>query len=352
MAETGSYGGEVRRATIDDVAAAANVSVATVSRALRGLPNVADGTRRRVLEAAESLAYRADPHASRLAAGRTMTVGMGVPLLARWYFSQVVAAAEALLAVEGYDVLLFAMGTDADRHRVVSNWADLGRRVDALILVDLVPTAAEASELTRRSAPVVTIGSRCEGISSVVIDNRAAAQAATEHLLALGHSAIGLVGSQPLHTVSFPVPQARRAGYRAALRAAGVAPRAELEVSANFSMPDAVAATGRLLDLPEPPTAVFAMSDEMAFGVLVAARARSVRVPEELAVVGFDDHELARVVELTTVAQPVAQIGVVAAQLALEGLQGSEPRHVELPTHLVVRGSTAPRPAAAVLDSL
>ena len=334
------------RATIDDVAQAANVSVATVSRALRGLPNVADGTRRRVLEAAEALAYRADPHASRLAAGRTMTVGMGVPLLNRWYFSRVVASAEAALATEGYDVLLFAMGTDAARHRVVSNWADLARRVDALILVDLVLSRTEATELSRQSAAVVTIGSRQRGLSSVVIDNLAGATAATEHLLALGHKAIGLVGNQPLHTVSFPVPASRRAGYRAALRNAGITHRPELESPANFSMEAAVAATDRLLALPDPPTAIFAMSDEMAFGVLMSARGNGLSVPRDLSIVGFDDHELAEVVELTSVSQPVAQTGVIAARLALEGLKDSAiSQHVELPTQLVVRGTTAP-PAA------
>jgi DNA-binding LacI/PurR family transcriptional regulator len=348
MSDTGTRvsDSQDRRATIDDVASAAHVSVATVSRALRGLPNVADATRRRVLEAAETLAYRADPHASRLAAGRTMTVGMGVPLLSRWYFSRVVASAEAALATEGYDVLLFAMGTDAARHRVVSNWAELARRVDALILVDLVLSRQEAAELTRRSASVVTIGSRQRGLSSVVIDNMAGATAATDHLLSLGHRAIGLVGNQPLHTVSFPVPAARRAGYRAALRSAGIAHRPDLESAANFSVEAAVSATDRLLALPSRPTAIFAMSDEMAFGALMSARIHGLDVPGDLSIVGFDDHELAEVVELTTVSQPVAQTGVIAARLALEGLHGEAiPQHVELPTQLVVRATTAPRVA-------
>jgi DNA-binding LacI/PurR family transcriptional regulator len=348
MADSGArYPGQTnRRATIDDVATAANVSVATVSRALRGLPNVADSTRARVLEAAESLNYRADPHASRLAAGRTMTVGMGVPMLGRWYFSRIVAAVEAALAMEGYDVLLFAMGTDEARHRVVSNWSELARRVDALILVDLVVSRKEVAELTRQATPVVTIGTRRDGLSSVVIDNLNGATVATDHLVGLGHRSIGLIGNQPLHTLSFPVPQARRAGYRAALRSAGIAHRPELEVPANFSMEAAAAATHRLLALASPPTAVFAMSDEMAFGVLMAARARGLRVPEDLAVIGFDDHELSAVVELSTVAQPVVQTGIVAARLALEGIRdGSGPQHVELPTALVARGTTA-SPAA------
>ena len=332
-----------KRATIDDVASAARVSVATVSRALRGLPNVADDTRQRVLEAAATLAYRADPHASRLAAGRTMTVGMGVPMLGRWYFSRIVAAAEAALATEGYDVLLFAIATDAARHRTVESWAELSRRVDALILVDFVLDRREAAELATGDVPLVTIGDRQKGQSSVVIDNVAGAGAAVRHLLDLGHRSIGLVGDQPIHTTAFPVPQARRTGYRTALRDAGVKARADLEVSADFSVEGGSKAAQRLLALRSPPTAIFAMSDEMAFGVLKAARLAGRRVPEDLSVVGFDDHELADVVQLSTVHQPVAQAGVRAARLALAGLRDDAgPEHVELPTHLVVRAPTGP----------
>lgn len=325
----------------------AGVSVATVSRALRRLPNVAEATRARVADAAQTLNYRADPHASRLAAGRTMTVAVGVPMLGRWYFSLVVAAIEAEVAVEGYDVLLFAIGTDAARHRVVANWSDLSRRVDGLILVDVALDPDEVEELVRRRASVVTVGHRSDGLASVRVDDEAGAVAATHHLLGLGHRAIALVGGQPADAIAFRVPHARRQGYRAALRTAGVVPRRDLEIAGAFTVADGRAAGRVLFERPSPPTAVFAMGDEMAFGLLQAAREHGRRVPEDLSIVGFDDHEVAAVVNLTTVAQPVWRVGVNAARLLLDRLDGAAhpPEHVELPTGLVVRGSTAP-PAA------
>lgn len=332
-----------RRATIEDVAAHAGVSVATVSRALRGLPNVAEATRARVADAAQLLSYRADPHASRLAAGRTMTVAVGVPMLGRWYFSIVVAAIEAAVAVEGYDVLLFAVGTDEARHRIVSNWSALSRRVDGLILVDVALDEEETAELAAQAAPIVTIGYSTEGLPSVRIDDEAGAAAATRHLLGLGHEAIAIVGDQPAATVPFVVPHARRVGYHSALEAAGITPSPELELPAAFTVADGVVAGRMMLSRAKPPTAVFAMSDEMAFGVLKAAREHGRNVPGDLSVVGFDDHELADVVELTTIAQPVRRVGAVAARLLLDRLvpgAGVEPEHIELPTHLVVRGTT------------
>ena len=161
--------------TIEDVARRASVSVATVSRALRGLPNVAPATRERVRAVALVMGYRPDPNASRLGARRTRTIGLGVPLLGVWYFSQVMAGAEAVLAADGYDVLLLSIGSVEARHRMTAGDGPLHRRVDGLLLVDLRLETDELSAFATTGAAIVTTGDSYPGLSSVAIDDRAAA---------------------------------------------------------------------------------------------------------------------------------------------------------------------------------
>ncbi len=193
-------------ATIEDVARVAGVSLATVSRALRGLPNVATVTRDRVRKVAEELGYRPDPNASRLATGRSRTVGVAVPYISQWYFSQVVAGIEAVLADQAYDLLLISVGTEEAKRRFVHEWPNLQRRVDALILVDLGFDADELAMFEQDQALVVTIGYDFPAFSSVTIDNRAAAQLAVAHLTGLGHRRIGLIGDDPDGPIYFDVP--------------------------------------------------------------------------------------------------------------------------------------------------
>ncbi|MGE0879796.1 MAG: LacI family DNA-binding transcriptional regulator [Acidimicrobiia bacterium] len=332
------------RATIEDVAALAGVSVATVSRTLRGLANVAEPTRVRVQSAAESLNFRPDPHASRLAAGRSRTIGVAVPSFGPWYFSQVVAGVESVMAAHGYDVLLFSVGSGADRGRVVRDWPLLSRRVDGLILVDLQLEPTEAEFLAAVHAQVVTVGEDHPGLGAVVIDNEAAARLATQHLLNLGHRRIGLLGDSSGGPLQFSVPRLRRSGFHAAMRDAGIELRPDLEVDAGFTVAGGREATAGLLARPEPPTAIFAMSDEMAFGALRAVRDQGLRVPQDVSVVGIDDHELSDVLALTTVRQPVADAGALAAQALLGAFDGTELEQLVLPTALMVRGSTGPAP--------
>jgi DNA-binding LacI/PurR family transcriptional regulator len=352
--DVASSGSALHRATIEDVAALAKVSVATVSRALRGLPNVADTTRQRVSEAAETLNYRADPNASRLAAGRTMTIGMAVPILGQWYFAQIVAGAASALGAAGYDLLLMGAQSGEARRRFIQEWALIHKRVDGLILVDLHLDGDEVDALQSANAIVSTVGDRYPAFSSITIDNRTAARRATEHLIALGHRRIGFIGTQPVQgrdfELEFSVPVERRNGYRDALAAAGIALDPAYEVPGDFTIDDGVAgmidggATGmaRLLALPEPPTAVFAMTDETAFGALRTVRQAGLRVPDDVSVIGFDDHEVSEVLGLTTIRQPVVRSGVLAAQHLIAGLtvDGST-RHAVLEVELVARSTTA-----------
>ncbi|MCO8128926.1 LacI family transcriptional regulator [Acidimicrobiia bacterium EGI L10123] len=330
--------------TIEEVARRANVSVATVSRALRGLPNVAPSTRSRVEQVARDLSYQVDTYASRLATGRSDTVGLAVPNINSWYFAQVAAGVEAVLADAGMDVLLHSVGDGAGRARLLSGQSPVRRRLDGLILIDVLLTATEIRTLAADRVHVVTVGQWTEEFPSVTVDNRAAALAATRHLLDLGHRRIGLIGGSAHTSLPFDVPGHRRQGYVEALLEASLDYHADLEANGGFSVKGGSEAMVHLMSESRPPSAVFALSDEMAMGALQAAGDLGLAVPGDVSIVGFDDHELARVFGLTTVRQDPEWHGATAGRLLL-GLGDDPPpeiSHVVGDTRLLVRSTTAP----------
>ncbi|MGA9279543.1 LacI family DNA-binding transcriptional regulator [Ilumatobacter sp.] len=309
-----------RRLTIEDVATEAGVSVATVSRALRGLPNVTPSTRDRVQAVATRLDYHPDPAATRLAAGRTRTVTLAIPSLSGWYFSTVVAGAEAVCADAGLEFQVIAVPTPEQRNRLLDESQRLERRTDALILVDVTIEPHQVESLERRKVGVATIGSNIVGHPSVCIDDELVGQLAAEHLLSLGHRRFAAIGGRPEGPMSFDVPDARWRGFRRTLAAAGVSVDDGDLHNGNFSLDGGYEAIAPLLDGPHPPTSVFAMSDEMAFGALIACRERSLGVGSDISIIGVDDHEFSRVVELTTIHQPVADHGSLVARLLIAAM--------------------------------
>lgn len=338
-------------ASIQDVAARAGVSVATVSRALRGLPHVAPSTRQRVLRAAEDLHYVAHPHASRLAAGRSQTVGMAVPSLSQWFVGQVVCGAEAVLAAEGYELLLYTVGGARNRERFLAT-QPFRRRVDGIIVVDIPLDEPAQSSLADAGTPVVVVGVPSVRFPTVTVDNVVGAATATRHLVNLGHQRIGLIGNVPDDALGFGAPLDRRQGYQQVLREHGLAVRSDLDVPGSFSVMGGAEAMAQLLAADRPPSAVFAESDEMAIGALRTVCDSGLRVPEDISIVGFDDHDMADILGLTTVAQPVAQQGAVAATLLLDMMVGDgsgHPVNTVLPTVLRVRSTTGPVHARSVV---
>jgi DNA-binding LacI/PurR family transcriptional regulator len=333
------------RSTIEHVALAAGVSVATVSRALRGLPNVATSTRARVEEVARELNYRADPTASRLAAGRGRTIAVVVPHINSWYFANVVAGAEAVCAADGYDLLvLTAPNVDAREHAVAIA-GGLDRRVDGLIFVEVALSATDVGELERRPLGVVTIGQQVGDFPAVCIDNRAIGRLALEHLVDLGHRRVGVLGAQAEAPAHFDVPGQRIAGAAGALAAAGLRLDPALVGTGEFTVEGGHRAALDLLERAGRPTAIFALSDEMAFGAFIAARQLELAIPGDLSLVGVDDHEVAEVLGLTTVRQRVVDHGALAARTLLRSLADegiAEPSIPTRPVELVVRTSTAP----------
>jgi DNA-binding LacI/PurR family transcriptional regulator len=332
-----------RIATAADVAALAGVSVATVSRALRGLPNVTEATRSRVLLAASELRYRPHPHASRLASGKTRTIGIALPMLGQWYFSKVLAGVELVLAPARYDLLIFGASTPEDRRRLVGDADAVRSRVDGLILAGMQVSPEEVPQWVSSGLRVVSVGQEIIGLRSISIDDAGAAALAVRHLVNLGHHRIGLIGARAQEGAHGP-PAERRRGYAAELRRQRLRLQRELQVEAELTVDGGREAMDHLLSLPAPPTAVFAITDELAVGAIDSVRRHGFEVPRHVSVIGLDDHDLAAGVGLTTIRQHPVRHGQIAANMLLAELDG-EPaadQHVRDETQLVVRSTTRP----------
>lgn len=333
-----------RRARIEDVALAAGVSVATVSRALRGLPNVATSTRARVQRVAEELHYRPDPSAARLAAGRTQAVTVLVPHLAGWYFSTVVAGAEAVCSEAGYDFMVVGVGTLDEVHRLLDARHQIERRTDGVITVNIPVTPADADSLRSRRVALATVGTSVAGTPSVYVDDAAVGALAARTLVELGHRRIGLISGRDDDPLQFEVPKLRHRGFVEALASSGVEFDATLVADGNFGIAGGQEAAQQLLDRPDAPTALFAMSDEMAFGALAELDRRGLCPGRDVSVIGVDDHDVSQVLGLTTIRQRVAAQGAAAARAVLSVIAGA-PVTLEptvSPVELVVRTSTGP----------
>ena len=307
-------------ASIEDVARQAGVSIATVSRALRGLPDVATTTRDRVLAAAADLNYVASPFAARLASGRTATVGLVVPFVNRWFFSEVIATVEGVLRRQGFDLLLYNLGDLEGRARFF-DVMPMRKRVDGVLVASLVLEENEFEALEALQRPVGLLGIERAGILSAGIDDIAAAREAVDHLTGFGHRRVALIGGDTDDPMRFTPPLHRRTGYRDALAAVGVAPDPDLERLGYFTIEGGVAATRVLLALPDRPTAIFAESDEMAYGAIREIYDSGLRVPQDISVVGFDDQPFSPLMDLTTVRQPVAgqALDVISRMLTVIG---------------------------------
>jgi LacI family transcriptional regulator len=331
------------RATIREIAELAGVSIATVSRVVNGRGDVAPETRELVQRVVRERGYLANRSARGLSQGRTGLIGATVPMLHPLYFSHLLSGAAEALYEQDMRLVLCPTMHEHDREVTLLERLMHGTTDGAVIILP-EESSDELEQLLNHGYrfvvldPLVPLNARIPAVSAA---NAAGATQAMQHLLGLGHRRIAaLTGPRDgKATVD------RRRGYYAALAEAGIAPDRELELEGDFRIPSGEELTGRLLDLPEPPTAIFAFNDNMAIGALQAARARGLRVPEDLSIVGFDDLEEAEIVTppLTTVRQPLAEMGRIAVSILLRLLEGQrlEALHVELATRLVVRGSTA-----------
>jgi DNA-binding LacI/PurR family transcriptional regulator len=326
---------------IVDVARAAGVSTATVSRALRGLPNVTAATRERVRRAADELGYVPSPSAASLASGRTRTIGLMSPWVAHWFFAHVIEGAERALRAEDFDALLYTFEVRRDVRRRRVDPDVLRRRVDGVLVVGLPLEADEVEILEGLGCPLVFVGAGAPGQVTVGVDDVAVARRAVGHLADLGHRVIAHLSGEPDDTLPWSPAVRRAEGWRTEVRSRGLAD-AGLEVHGHFDVAGGRASMHALLDRRPDVTAVFAASDEMAMGAVLALRDRGLRVPQDVSVVGVDGHEMGEHLGLTTLAQNAHDQGVTAATMLLEMLTGTPvPADVVFPTVLVDRGSTA-----------
>jgi LacI family transcriptional regulator, repressor for deo operon, udp, cdd, tsx, nupC, and nupG len=334
-------------ASLDDVARLAGVSASTASRALNNHPQVAAATRERVLTAAAGLDYVVSPEASRLAGGTSRArVAVVVPHLSRWFFGRLLEGLEAGLhegAGPGVDVLLFLVGDVAGR-RAFFEQLPARRRVDAAVVVGFEVDEAERARLELLGVHIVSAGGPREPFPSVTVDDHRAARQAVDHLVHLGHRRIALLASEDPADRG---PDLRSTGYRDALADAGPEPDDDLVVRVPFGGPGGAEGMGRLLGLRRPPTAVFATADEIAGGAMRTLRRAGLRVGADVSVVGIDDHPVAEMLDLTTVAQPVHEQGLVAGRMVralLAGDAAGAAASQVLPTHLILRSTTGPPP--------
>jgi LacI family transcriptional regulator len=334
--------GRAGRASIRHVALRAGVSVTTVSHALNGTRFVSDSARARVQEAVQALGYVPSEVARWLKHNTTRTLGMLVPNNSNPYFAEIIRGVERRCSAAGYSLLLCNSDDDAQRQadhlRVLAE-----RRVDALVLVASGDDTQIAALCLGLHLPLVLVDREIEGLAAdlVEVDHAAGGELATSHLLALGHARVACIGGPE----NLRPSQQREAGWRRALAAAGVQPRAAELVRGDFKPQGGAAALRRMLQSSRPPSAVFACNDLMAIGALHAAHAAGVAVPGELSLVGFDDIELSAYTlpPLTTVAQPKEAIGTAAVELLLERIHGgrSQPRRLVLQPELRLRASSA-----------
>jgi LacI family transcriptional regulator len=326
------------RIKLDVIAAAAHVSTPTVSKVLNGRPDVAPQTRRHIENVLKEFGYVHQPPRPR----RVGLVDLVFHDLSPWATEIIRGAEQATLAARAR-LAVSVLPTDT----AVAGWLrSLDRsRTDGVILVTTDLTSAHRERLAELQAPVVLVDPVTEppaDLPAIAADNRGGARAATEHLIALGHRRIATITGRPTALCTWH----RLDGYRAALAHAGRPIDPALIAEGDFRYESACAATTALLRLPDPPTAIFAASDEQAMGVYEAARRQGLRVPDDLSVVGFDDLPTAGWMSppLTTVRQPLADMAALAVRSLLTGAA----RHgAELPTTLVVRSSTAAPRATA-----
>jgi len=328
---------------LSEVARLAGVAPITASRAIRGTGYVSDAARERIMQAAAQLHYTPDLLARRMRGDKSRLIGVFLNNYGPVVLHELVRAIGEQARKRDYDLLLF----NADRFdspERMPTCATLAKLCDGLLLV--MPTAddrfLDTIERQQLCCALVCFDARQLALPSIVLENRAGARAAVEHLLGLGHRRIGFIAGSARTGQSGE----RERGYIDALAAAGIAHDPALVIDGAFSQPGGFAAAQRLLDLAAPPSAIFAANDEMAFGAIDAVASRGLKVPQDVSVVGFDDISTASYVfpRLTTMRQPYDALAERAVAEVVAMIEGRPPAaaRIGFATELVVRDSSGP----------
>jgi DNA-binding LacI/PurR family transcriptional regulator len=333
----------VATVTIRDVARTAGVGIGTVSRVLNDSPLVSEETRLKVLGAIELLDFSPSTVARRLSRGRSMAVAVIAPFFTRRSYIERLQGIEHVLTASGYDLILYNVET-VDRRDECLRSVPRGERLDGMLVLSLSPTDSEADRWLDLGFPTVLIDAKNPRLTTVRIDDHRGAQMAVQHLIDLGHSRIAYIGERlDDNPFEFQPIIDRFNGYCEALALADIPFCPEYHRQGKYGWSEARRMAQELLALPVPPTAIFAYSDTLAFGVLEAAQQAGIRIPDELSVIGFDDVEIAQYFQLTTISQPLYESGARGAELLIAQIQEVDHergQQIILPTELVVRNTT------------
>lgn len=333
-------------ATIHEVAKRAGVGIGTVSSVLNNSRPVNEATRQKVLTAIEELDFVPNPSGRRLSMGKTHTIGVVIPFFTTASQIERLRGVMSVIASSDYDISLFAVETVAQRNKVLQTVPRRGR-VDGLLIFSLNPTDDDIRRIFQENIPTVLVETAHPNLPYVFVDDVVGAQTAVQHLIDLGHSKIAYI-SDYLDDPFGIFSRNRYLGYYQAHEAAGFSIRPEYHLQNEHSRENGRRMALDLLSLPDPPTAIFAFSDELALGVLEAARDLNLNVPGNLSVIGYDDIELAHFAQLTTIRQYLFESGVQGVELLLDAIDNSETSltQLQLSTELIIRRTTAPPPGS------
>lgn len=328
--------------TIADVARLAGVGRGTVSRVLNERANVDPATRARVLAAIEELDFVPSATARRLTLRRTQTVAVILPFLTRPSSVERLRGMEAALVAAGYDLIVFNVET-VERRDVVFRDLPRRERVDGLIIVSLSPRGAELERIQRSGLPAILVDAHHRSMTRIVAADVLGGRLATEHLIGLGHRRIAFIGDVPRTPLAFTSSRLRLTGVRRAMAAGSLDLPSDRIALSDHSAERAAEVGTAMLTSRRPPSAIVCASDTQAAGVLAAAAALGVAVPDELSVTGYDDLELAGHLGLTTIRQPLFESGVRAVERLLGMIGGTDagPLREVQDIHLITRRSTA-----------
>jgi DNA-binding LacI/PurR family transcriptional regulator len=327
--------------TVYDVAKRAKVSIATVSRVLNSPDKVHEATRKRVLTAIDTLGFVPKAEASARARKGHGRIGVLAPFLTYPSFVQRLRGVSTALCDSPYELAVYNVDSSTRRDGYLASLS-VTRRLDGLIVMSLPFDDIAALRLVQHGLETVLIETSRAIFSSIEIDDKLGGRMAAEYLVAKGHRRCGFVGDANLPDYAIHASDVRLTGYRQALEETGLELPDMYIGLAPHGMEPARQQAHRLLSLPEPPTAIFAYSDMQAMGVLKAARERGVSVPGELAVIGFDDVDVADYIGLTTIRQQLEESGRVAVELLLARLadRTRSVQHITLPLTIVERETT------------
>ncbi len=342
--------------TIRDIASIAGVTPGTVSRALNDSSLVNENTKERILQIASDLNYSPSLVARRLSVGKTFAIGVIVPFFTRPSVSERLGGVVSVLSNSPYDLVIHNIENTAQR---TVGFQDVlhESRIDGALIISMPILEEDITFLRNSTVPIVFIDRKHPDLAdfdSIVIDDVEGGYKATKHLIDLGHKKIGFIGDiTEIYTTpnknngsnpfKFTSSKDRYKGYLQALDKEGIAANPSYYAEGDHGHIEAKTLALKMLQLDDPPTAIFAASDTQAFGVIQAARELGMNIPEELSVIGFDDVQAAEFVELTTVRQMLYRSGQVGVERLMEKIRGHNTHfhRIDIPTEVIMRKTTA-----------